>query len=196
MHAAEYGAELICAELSNATLTSHEHNSPPTDPGRLPARPSLGGAWTLRRKTIPVVVAERRLDRVQRRFHATRPKQLWVADFIDVAPWAEFVYQGFIVSVCARRIIGWRVTHSRYWEFVLDLLEQVLHARRASQGLIHTLTCTGHTPAWPASSQMCKLDLTTISFLRLYSRMVRLGSKILPSYNFFMTDSRQPHAEV
>ena len=65
-----------------------------------------------RRTTIPDDRAERPLDRVNRQFQASRPNQLWVADFTYVATWAGFVYVAFVIDVFARRIIGWRVARS------------------------------------------------------------------------------------
>ena len=49
------------------------------------------------------------LDRVNRKFAAERPNQLWLADFTYVATWTGFVYVGFVVDAFARRIVGWRV---------------------------------------------------------------------------------------
>ena len=49
------------------------------------------------------------LDLVQRQFMASRPNQLWVADFTYVATWAGFVFVAFVIDVFARRIVGWRV---------------------------------------------------------------------------------------
>ena len=89
------------------------------------------------RTTIPADVADRPADRVQRQFTASRPNQLWVADFTYVATWAGFVYVAFVIDVFARRIVGWRVARSMSTALVLDALEQALHARRAGQGLIH-----------------------------------------------------------
>ena len=43
------------------------------------------------RTTISDDRAERPLDRVNRQFQASRPNQLWVADFTYVATWAGFV---------------------------------------------------------------------------------------------------------
>jgi len=106
---------------------------------RLMGRLGLRGVVRGRRcrTTIPADIAERPLDRVQRQFTASRPDQLWVADLTYVATWAGFVYVAFIIDVFARRIVGWRVTRSLYTELVLDALEQALHARQASRGLIH-----------------------------------------------------------
>jgi len=54
----------------------------------------------------------RPLDLVERDFHATRPNQLWVADFTYVATWAGFVYVAFVIDVFSRMIVGWRVSRS------------------------------------------------------------------------------------
>ncbi len=57
---------------------------------------------------------------------ATRPNQLWVADFTYVATWRGFVYVAFVIDVFARRIVGWRVSASLRTDFVLDALEQAI----------------------------------------------------------------------
>jgi putative transposase len=86
-----------------------------------------GRAWTT--TTQPDATAERPADLVDRHFVATRPNQLWVADFTYVATWAGFVYVAFVVDVFARRIVGWRVSSSLRTDFVLDALEQAIYAR-------------------------------------------------------------------
>ena len=52
------------------------------------------------------------LDRVQRRFVASRPNELWIADFTYVATWAGFAYVAFVIDAFARRIVDWRVSRS------------------------------------------------------------------------------------
>jgi len=89
------------------------------------------------RTTIADEAAQRPLDRVNRQFQATRPNELWVADFTYVATWAGFVYVAFVIDVFARRIIGWRVARSMSAELVLDALEQALWARSGVQGVVH-----------------------------------------------------------
>ena len=69
-------------------------------------------------------------DLVNRKFTADRPNQLWVADFTFVSTWQGFAYVAFIVDVYSRFIVGWRVSRHMRTEFVLDALEQALHARR------------------------------------------------------------------
>ncbi len=77
-------------------------------------------------------------DLVNRQFRAERPNQLWVSDFTYVSTWQGFVYVALVIDVFARRIVGWKVSSSSRTDFVLDALEQALHARRPIQGsLIH-----------------------------------------------------------
>jgi putative transposase len=87
--------------------------------------------------TIPDDAAARPADLVQRQFVATRPNQLWVADFTYVATWRGVVYVAFVIDVFARMIVGWRVWNSLRTDLVLDALEQALYARTGTQGLIH-----------------------------------------------------------
>ena len=77
------------------------------------------------------------VDLVKRQFTATRPNELWVADFTYVATWASFVYVAFIIDVYSRRIIGWRVARSMNTDLVLDALEQALWARSDAEGVVH-----------------------------------------------------------
>ncbi len=90
------------------------------------------------RTTISDKAAPRPRDRVNREFQASAPNRLWVSDFTYVATWGGFVYVAFVIDVFARRIVGWRVSSSAATGFVLDALEQALHARRPTEGgLIH-----------------------------------------------------------
>jgi transposase InsO family protein len=82
------------------------------------------------RTTIPDKAAPCPLDKVNRQFAADRPNRLWVSDFTYVATWSGFVYVAFVIDVYARRIVGWRASRTATAGFVLDALEQALHARR------------------------------------------------------------------
>jgi transposase InsO family protein len=70
---------------------------------------------------------------------APRPNALWASDFTYVATWAGLVYVTFVIDTYARRIVGWRVSRTAHASFVLDALEQALHARRPARkiGLVH-----------------------------------------------------------
>lgn len=89
------------------------------------------------RTTVPANRAGRPVDHVNRQFHASRPNELWVADFTYVATWVGFVYVAFVIDVFSRRIIGWRVSRSMQAAFVLDALEQALWARSSANGVVH-----------------------------------------------------------
>jgi putative transposase len=106
---------------------------------RLMRREGLCGVVRGRKKrtTIPADAAQCPLDRVQRQFVASRPNELWIADFTYVATWTGFVYVAFVIDVFARCIVGWRVSRSMQTDLVLDALEQALHARQVGEGLIH-----------------------------------------------------------
>jgi putative transposase len=69
------------------------------------------------------------LDKVNREFRVSRPNALWVVDFTYVHTWAGFVYVAFVTDAFAWRIVGWKVSTSATAGFVLDALEQAIHAR-------------------------------------------------------------------
>jgi putative transposase len=96
-----------------------------------------GRAWRITTHADPV--AARPTDLVDRQFTATRPNQLWVADFTYVATWRGFVYVAFVIDVFARRIVGWRVSASLATDFVLDALEQAIYDRHRTgvEDLVH-----------------------------------------------------------
>ncbi|KHJ59181.1 IS3 family transposase, partial [Burkholderia glumae] len=109
--------------------------------GRLMKLQGLRGAVRGKRvrTTNPDTSAARPLDRVNRRFKAERPNQLWVSDFTYVSTWQGWLYVAFVIDVFARRIVGWRVSSSMSTDFVLDALEQALYARQPGDDgtLIH-----------------------------------------------------------
>jgi len=106
---------------------------------RLMRRLGLHGA--VRGRKFKTTVADRQairpLDLVNRQFTARRPNQLWVADLTYVATWQGFVYVAFVIDVFARTIVGWRVSSSLRTDLALDALEQAVHARPTSNGLVH-----------------------------------------------------------
>ncbi|HRD68142.1 MAG TPA: IS3 family transposase, partial [Candidatus Competibacter sp.] len=59
-------------------------------------------------------------------------------DFTYVSTAQGFVYVAFVIDVFARYLVGWKVSRSARTDFVLDALEQALHARKPfHQNLIH-----------------------------------------------------------
>lgn len=104
---------------------------------------AMGLAGVRRGKTTVTTISNPKalcpLDKVNREFKVSRPNALWVVDFTYVHTWAGFVYVAFVIDAFARRIVGWKVSTSATASFVLDALEQAIHARRptADDGLIH-----------------------------------------------------------
>jgi transposase InsO family protein len=94
-----------------------------------------GGAFKITTRADEKAV--RPPDLVERNFRASRPNELWVADFTYVATWAGFVYVAFVIDVFSRAIVGWRASRSMRSDLPLDALEQALHARPVSAGLVH-----------------------------------------------------------
>ena len=101
----------------------------------------MGVQGVVRGKRIRTTVTDekacRPADLVNREFTASRPNELWVADFTYVATWKGFVYVAFVIDVFARMIVGWRVSASMSAELTLDALEQALWARTITGGLVH-----------------------------------------------------------
>ncbi|WP_143708509.1 IS3-like element ISMca3 family transposase [Methylococcus capsulatus] len=91
------------------------------------------------RTTVPDHAVPCPLDRVNWQFKVDRPNQLWVSDFTYVSTWQGWLYVAFVIDVFARRIVGWRVSHSMRTDFVLDALEQALYARQPERtdALVH-----------------------------------------------------------
>ena len=104
---------------------------------------AMGLAGAIRGKPIRTTHSNRSvpspLDRVNRDFQAKRPNALWFSDFTYVSSWSGFTYVGFVIDAFARSIVGWRASRSAQTAFVLDTLEQALHARRPidRSGLVH-----------------------------------------------------------
>ena len=80
---------------------------------RLVRRAGLQGVWRGKGKRTTVSEGRSDLpDLVKRDFSASRPNQLWVADFTYVPTRSGFVYTAFVIDVYSRYIAGWRVMRS------------------------------------------------------------------------------------
>lgn len=91
-----------------------------------------------KRTTIPGN-AEGIGDLVKRNFRAPEPNKLWVTDLTYVKTWEGFAYTSFIIDVCSRAIVGWKVSRSLKTDTPLDALEMAMWSRRGCDltGLIH-----------------------------------------------------------
>lgn len=131
-----YGARKIWRQLNREGI-----NVARCTVERLMSRHGIAGRVRGRKKrtTIPADAASRPGDLVERRFEATAPNQLWIADITYVATWAGFAYTAFVTDVFSRRIIGWRTSTSLRADLALDALEMALWTRANDDlgGLVH-----------------------------------------------------------
>ena len=93
------------------------------------------------RTTIAGRGPDDRPDLVKRKFTATAPDQLWVADITYCRTFAGWVYAAFVTDVYSRRVVGWQLSKSLRTDLALDALEMGLWTRRRegrdTTGLIH-----------------------------------------------------------
>jgi putative transposase len=87
--------------------------------------------------------ATRAPDLVNRNFTATRPDELWAADFTYASTWSGVMYVAFVTDVFSRRIVGWKAARSMSAQLVIDALNMAAWTRRHST--LEALTC--HTDA-------------------------------------------------
>jgi putative transposase len=83
--------------------------------------------------------AQRPGDLVERRFRASAPSQLWVADLTYVKTHNGWVYVAFVIDVFSRRVVGWQTSTSLRSDLALDALEMAIYGRREAglAGLVH-----------------------------------------------------------
>lgn len=82
-------------------------------------------------------------DLVNRNFRASRPDELWVADFTYCSTWGGVIYVAFIIDVFSRRLVGWKASRSMSAHLVVDALNMAAWTRRHTS--LDQLTC--HTDA-------------------------------------------------
>jgi len=87
--------------------------------------------------TEPDLLAQRPSDFVQRKFQASAPNRLWVADITYVKTLGGWVYVAFVIDVFSRTVVGWKVATSLHTGLALDALEMALRARDGHDGLVH-----------------------------------------------------------
>jgi transposase InsO family protein len=95
-----------------------------------------GKPW---RTTTPDPAATRSPDLVNRDFTASRPDELWVADFTYLRCWEGLVFFSFVIDAFSRRVVGWQFASHMRTDLVLDALRMALSRREhgADVALIH-----------------------------------------------------------
>jgi putative transposase len=88
-------------------------------------------------------------DLVKRRFTASRPDELWVADFTYVRTWEGWAYLAIVLDVYSRRIVGWQLASHMRESLVDDALQMAIAGRAnpAAPLVAHTDNGSQYT-AW------------------------------------------------
>jgi putative transposase len=137
IHAASrgtYGAPRIHAEL-----VAEGQRIARKRVARLMRQGGLEGAHRrrFRRTTVREEHRAPAADLVERRFAASRPDALWVADITYIRTWAGWVYLAVVVDACSRWVVGWSMREDLRAELVVDAVRMALWRRRPRGGLIH-----------------------------------------------------------
>jgi putative transposase len=77
-------------------------------------------------------------DLVDRKFVATAPNQLWVADITYVPTMVGFLYLAVVLDVFSRRIVGWAMANHLRTELVIDALDMAVGRRHPSTVIHHS----------------------------------------------------------
>jgi putative transposase len=129
-----YGSPSIHAELAD----DHQIRVGRKRVARLMRQAGLRGA-TLRKYVVTTQsdpAAAKPIDLVERRFFATAPDQLWVADMTYVPTWSGWLYLAMVMDVYSRKIVGWAMDTNMRTELILDALQMAVTQRQPS-GVIH-----------------------------------------------------------
>ncbi|MEM7048391.1 MAG: IS3 family transposase, partial [Acidobacteriota bacterium] len=76
-------------------------------------------------------------NRLNRRFVAARPDEIWVGDVTYLRRGPDWLYLAFLLDVHSRRIVGWSVRNRLDEHLTLEALRRAVESRRPSAGLIH-----------------------------------------------------------
>jgi len=77
-------------------------------------------------------------DLVQRRFTASAPNELWVADITYVPTWAGFLYLAVVLDAWSRRVVGWAMASHLKTDLVLAALNMAIAQRRPTDVVHHS----------------------------------------------------------
>ena len=128
-----YGRPRIQADLRDAGMRASDRRV-----ARIMRERKIQGAS--RRKGFRTTVRDRDArpapDLVERKFTATAPDQLYVADITYVPTWAGFLFVAIVLDVFSRRVVGWAMATHLRTELVLDALDMALY-RRKPKNVIH-----------------------------------------------------------
>ncbi len=130
-----YGASRIHFELLELGFTVSQKRV-----ARLMRAEGVRGAC--RRRWIRTTIRRDRIrpapDLVNRKFTASAPDQLWVADITYVPTWEGFLFLAVVLDVFSRRIVGWAMASHMKTDLVLNALGMAMKQRHAHDVIHHS----------------------------------------------------------
>ena len=125
----QHGRKRIARLMRQAGLVgaSHRHGGPVTTRRDQEARPAP--------------------DLVDRKFSASGPNQLWVADITYVPTASGFLYLAVVLDAWSRKIVGWSMANHLRTELVLDAMEAAVGQRRPKDVIHHSDQCLKQHPS-------------------------------------------------
>lgn len=76
-------------------------------------------------------------DLVERRFEASRPNALWLADLTYVPTHEGYLFLAVVADMFSRKIVGWAMRDDLKAELVVDALAMAVARRKPPAGLVH-----------------------------------------------------------
>ncbi len=92
-----------------------------------------GRPW---RTTIPGAERADTPDLLERDFTASRPNEVWVADFTYMRCWEGMVFFSFVIDVFSRRIVGWQLASHMRTSLVQDALDMAASGRQIDPEMV------------------------------------------------------------
>ena len=137
-----YGARRVWAELRAQGVTVSRRRV-----ARLMRALGLQGVTRRKRRCTTRRDAQAAVapDRVQRRFAASEPNRLWVADITYVPTLEGFVYLATVLDVFSRKVVGWAMSARQTAALVLEALQMAIDTRAPRKVVFHSDHGTQYT---------------------------------------------------
>jgi putative transposase len=90
-----------------------------------------------KRTTVQAEAAKAAPDLLERRFHADRPDQVWVADITYIPTHEGWLFLAAVVDLCSRRVVGWSMRPDLEADLVVDAVSMAIARRRPPAGVVH-----------------------------------------------------------
>jgi putative transposase len=90
-----------------------------------------------RSTTVAAQAAKAAPDLLGRRFTATRPDRVWVADITYIPTHEGWLFLAAVVDLCSRRVVGWSMRNDLHADLVVDAVSMAIARRNPPAGVVH-----------------------------------------------------------